>query len=116
MWVKIVVVAVVVCTGCNPSRGDGSGYSKAGQTKMKLMKYAYEAYPTWSAAHPDIGCPDKLSDLNEYMNDSDTNDAWGLPIKMMCGSGLPADARGFATVSTGEDGKEGTEDDLKSWE
>jgi hypothetical protein len=60
--------------------------------------------------------PDKITDLNEYMNSSDANDSWGRPIKMLCGPSLPAGARGLAVMSVGEDGKEGTEDDPKSWD
>jgi len=37
-------------------------------------------------------------------------------MKMMCGQTLPPGAKGLAVMSLGEDGKEGTEDDLKSWE
>src|SRR5882724_8677615 len=89
--------------------------SKVDTTKIKLKKYAFEAYPSWSAAHPDKACPDKLADLNEYMNNDDSNDSWGKPLKMLCGSNLPPGAKGLAVISAGEDGKEGTEDDLGSW-
>jgi prepilin-type N-terminal cleavage/methylation domain-containing protein len=90
--------------------------SKVDITKIKLKKYAFEAYPSWSASHPDKACPGNISELNEYMNGNDSNDAWGRPIKMMCGASLPAGAKGIAMASSGEDGKDGTEDDLKSWE
>jgi hypothetical protein len=90
--------------------------SKVKTTRIKLTQYANEAFPQWSASHPDKACPDKITDLNEYMNSSDANDSWGRPIKMLCGSSLPAGAKGLAVMSMGEDGKEGTEDDLKSWD
>src|SRR4051812_15050685 len=90
--------------------------SKVDLTKLKLKKYAFEAYPSWSASHPDKACPGNISELNEYMNSNDSNDAWGRPIRMMCGANMPAGAKGIALVSLGEDGKEGNEDDLKSWE
>jgi hypothetical protein len=35
---------------------------------------------------------------------------------MICGAVLPPGAKGIAVMSLGEDGKEGTADDLKSWE
>lgn len=90
--------------------------SKVKTTRIKLTQYANEAFPQWSASHPDKACPDKITDLNEYMNSSDANDSWGRPIKMLCGANLPAGARGLAVMSMGEDGKEGTDDDLKSWD
>lgn len=77
---------------------------------------SYEAYPSWSAAHPDRACPDRLAALNEYMNDNDLNDFWGRPLKMFCGTQLPAGANGLGVMSFGEDGREGTADDIDSWE
>lgn len=90
--------------------------SQIDATKIKISKYAFEAFPEWSAAHPDKACPDKLADLSEYMNGDDMNDAWGRPLKMLCGASLPPGARGLGVMSVGEDGKEGTADDLKSWD
>jgi hypothetical protein len=85
-------------------------------TRTKIQRLAFEAFPEWSAAHPDRACPDRLAELTEYMPDNDMTDAWGRPLKMMCGSILPPRARGIAVLSMGEDGKEGTDDDIKSWE
>jgi hypothetical protein len=97
-------------------RADPASGRLRAKTQVKLVLYAFEAYPPWSAAHPDKGCPDKLAELNEYIESSDTNDAWGRPLKMLCGASLPAGAKGIGVVSMGEDGKEGTDDDIKSWE
>lgn len=88
-------------------------------TRTKIREYAFEAFPTWAASHPDKACPNTLAELNEYMRDpnvSDVNDAWGRPMKMMCGAYLPPGAKGIAILSRGQDGKEGTEDDILSWE
>lgn len=90
--------------------------SKTDITKIKAKKYAFEAYPQWAISHPDKVCPDNLADLNEYMSEADTNDSWGRPFRMMCGAVLPPGAKGLAVMSAGEDGKEGTADDIKSWE
>jgi hypothetical protein len=85
-------------------------------TKFIVQQYAFEAFPQWAVTHPDRMCPDKLADLNEFINNSDGNDAWGRPLKMMCGAMLPPGAKGIAVMSNGEDGREGTKDDIKSWE
>jgi hypothetical protein len=85
-------------------------------TKSIVQQYAFEAFPQWAATHPDRMCPDKLADLIEFINNGDGNDAWGRPLKMMCGAILPPGAKGIAVMSNGEDGKEGTKDDIKSWE
>ncbi len=94
----------------------GHGDAKATQAKVDVEKYAFEAYPQWSMAHPDKACPDKLDDLNEYMNRKDLRDPWGNAFKMMCGASLPAGAKGVAILSFGPDGTEGTADDIKSWD
>jgi hypothetical protein len=56
------------------------------------------------------------SSSSARVNDKDSNDSWGKPRTMLCGTNLPAGVRGLAVTSTGEDGQEGTPDDLKSWE
>lgn len=50
------------------------------------------------------------------MNSKDDKDPFGNPYVIKCGGDLPAGASGIAVMSKGEDGKEGTSDDLKSWE
>jgi general secretion pathway protein G len=116
IMIVLAILALVMGLLVGPKVMKMFAESKVDTTKIKLKKYAYEAYPSWSAAHPDKACPGAIADLNEYMNGNDSNDSWGRPIKMMCGGNLPAGARGLAVMSMGEDGKEGTDDDLKSWE
>ena len=116
IMIVLAILALVMGLLVGPRVMKMFGESRVDTTKLKLKKYAFEAYPSWSTAHPDKGCPEKLSDLNEYMNNDDSNDSWGHPIKMLCGTNLPPGARGIAVMSSGEDGKEGTADDLKSWE
>lgn len=117
IMIVLAILALVMGLLVGPKVMKMFAGSKVDITKLKLKKYAYEAYPSWAASHPDKQCPDKIADLNEYMNDEkDSTDAWQHPIKMMCGASLPAGAKGLAVMSIGEDGKEGTEDDLKSWE
>ena len=116
IMIVLAILALVMALLVGPRVMKMFGEAKVDTTKLKVKKYAFEAYPAWAAAHGDKGCPEKLTDLNEYMNDSDINDAWGKPLKLMCGTSLPAGARGIAVMSVGEDGKEGTTDDIKSWE
>jgi prepilin-type N-terminal cleavage/methylation domain-containing protein len=116
IMIVLAILALVMGLLVGPAVMKQFGTSKVETTKIKLRKYAFEAYPSWSAAHPDKTCPEKLADLNEYMNDNDSNDAWGKPLKMFCGENLPPGAKGLAVMSNGEDGKEGTSDDVKSWE
>lgn len=83
---------------------------------LAVKKYAYEAYGEWSQAHPDKACPDKIEDLDQYMDTKHTTDPWGHPYRMFCGQNLPAGAKGgLAVMSVGPDGQDGTSDDIKSW-
>ena len=63
------------------------------------------------------GCP-QLSDLTEFMNSKDTKDPWGEEYVLKCGGDLPAGLSpgSIAVYSKGPDGKDGTGDDIKSWE
>ena len=91
--------------------------SKVDIAKATAKKYAYEAYGQWAQAHPSKACPEKMEDLSEFMNTSDAKDPWEQPYKMMCGPSAPAGVKGgVGIVSNGPDQKEGTEDDIKSWE
>ena len=115
IMIVLAILALVMGLVVGPRVMKMFGESKGDVAAATVKKYAYEAYPSWSAAHPDKGCPDKLEDLNEYMNNKDIKDPWGNNYKMMCGQSLPAGAKGLAVMSNGEDGKEGTADDVKSW-
>jgi general secretion pathway protein G len=83
--------------------------------KLAVGKLAGEAYPQWLARNPGQVCPAQLDDLAELTNKKDTKDPWGNDYKMLCSPSLPAGAKGIAILSLGPDGKEGTEDDIKSW-
>ena len=104
-----------------PPRSPGSaaqGLRRSNQDAAQLVvkKYAYEAFGEWSQAHPDKACPEKLEDLNQYMDRKDVLDPWGHPYAMFCGQNLPAGAKGgLAVMSSGADGRDGTDDDIKSW-
>ena len=114
IMIVLAIIALVMGLLVGPRVMKLFGQSKVDITKLKLNQYANEAFPSWSTNHPDKACPEKLTDLNEYMNSNDANDAWGRPLKLMCPP--PAGAKGIGVSSMGEDGKEGSPDDLKSWE
>ncbi len=116
IMIVLAILALVMGLVVGPRVMKMFGESKVDIAKATVKKYAFEAYPSWSAAHPDKACPEKLEDLNEYMNNKDAKDPWGGTYKMLCGPNLPAGAKGLAVESPGEDGKDGTADDIKSWE
>jgi len=79
-------------------------------TQIKLQKYVEEAYPAWLRAHPGQDCPRQLSELTEYMEDKDSHDAWGRPLRMRCSASWPG--KRLKVISYGRDG-ERSEDDVR---
>jgi len=116
IMIVLAILALVMGLVVGPRVMRMFSKSKDDIAGLTVKKYAYEAFGEWSQAHPDKACPDKLEDLSQYMDSKDVKDPWGNPYKMFCGQNLPAGAKGgLAVMSAGEDGKEGTEDDVKSW-
>ena len=58
-----------------------------------------------------------INEIVKYMNNKDdAKDPWGNDFMMLCGAQAPPAAEGFGILSKGKDGKQGTDDDVKSWE
>ncbi len=90
-------------------------FSEARVKTAFLMLKEYEgAYTRWVADN-EGDCPEKLEDLLKYTNKKDTKDPWGSAFIMKCGEGVPTDTH-FGVISVGPDKKEGTEDDIHSWD
>jgi general secretion pathway protein G len=116
IMIVLAILALVMGLVVGPRVMRMFGKSKVDIAQLTVKKYAFEAFGEWSQSHPDKACPEKLEDLTQYMDSKDVKDPWGNPYKMFCGQNLPAGAKGgLAVMSAGEDGKEGTEDDVKSW-
>jgi hypothetical protein len=49
------------------------------------------------------------------MNSDDTDDYWGRPLRLVCFHDMPAGTAGIVVMSKGEDGADGTNDDIASW-
>lgn len=113
--IVLAILAVVIGFLFGPQIMQMFGESKVKTTQLMVQKLAFEAYPRWAMDNQAI-CPKSLDDLARYTNNQETNDAWGKPLVMLCGDRAPAEANGFGILSVGEDGKQGTEDDIKSWE
>lgn len=87
--------------------------------QMMVKQVADQAYPQWSLNNPGEDCPSSINDLQKYMNNpkKEIKDPWGQALVMLCGSDAPEGvSTGFAVLSKGKDKKQGTEDDIKSWE
>ncbi len=116
---RAAALIVLLCV-CKSNDGDARDPKRAKAqhdlAQLTVEKYAYEAFPQWAMQHPDKACPAKLAELDEYMSAKDRDDPWGHPYAMKCGANLPPGAKGIAVYSFGEDGKDGTCDDVQSWD
>ncbi|MGE0546850.1 MAG: prepilin-type N-terminal cleavage/methylation domain-containing protein [Kofleriaceae bacterium] len=115
IMIVLAILALVMGLVVGPRVMKMFGKGKVDIAKIEMQKYAYEAYPQWAQSNPQKSCPESLSALSEFMDKQNTKDPWGTEYKMFCGANLPAGAKGLAVMSFGEDLKEGTEDDLKTW-
>ncbi len=78
-----------------------------------VKKLAYESYPQWASRPANTGkCP-TVQQLAEY--GGSVKDPFGEEYVIKCND-LPAGAVGIAVLSKGEDKREGTGDDIKSWD
>ncbi len=117
IMIVLAILALVMGLVVGPRVMKLFAESKVDIAKMTVQDFTYKAFPLWQRSHSDKGCPDRLEDISEYMDKKDTKDPWGNPYKMLCGQNLPAGVKGgMAVMSPGPDGKEGTEDDIRSWE
>jgi len=116
IMIVLAILALVMGLVVGPRVIELFTKAKGDITQLKVKKYAHEAYPQWvmSAGKQ---CPDKLEDLNPYMNSHKGGiDEWGHPLEMLCGTSLPPHVHGFAVRSLGKDGQPNTADDVTSWE
>jgi general secretion pathway protein G len=116
IMIVLAILALVMGLLVGPKLINMFERSKIDLTRIKLNQYANEAFSHWAIAHPGKVCPESLSDLDAEMNSKDSNDSWGRPLKMLCGADLPPGSKRFAVMSVGADGKEGTDDDIRSWD
>lgn len=92
----------------------GEAETKVAETEAK--KYAFDAYTRWKMSNPGKGCPDSLDELNKYVGKKEATDPWGGAYTMFCGEDAPQGSNGFGVQSKGPDKKDGTEDDIRSWD
>jgi general secretion pathway protein G len=115
IMIVLAILALIMGLVVGPAVMRMLGDSKVQIAKTAVHKIAYEAYPMWLSANPGQSCP-TIDSLGPYMNKKDQVDPWNEPYRLFCGASLPEGAHGVAVVSSGEDGKPNTADDIKSWQ
>jgi hypothetical protein len=88
--------------------------SKRELARVQVRKIANELYLRWRIAAA-RDCPEGIAEL---IKDEPglAADPWGAPFRITCGPGAPPSVNGLGAFSVGPDGKEGTADDVTSWE
>jgi prepilin-type N-terminal cleavage/methylation domain-containing protein len=116
MMIVLAIIAVVMGLLVGPRVIESWNRAQEDTTKLLVTKLANEAYPQWTMTTRKA-CPDTLLDLQRYSNQKGTKDQWDNELVMLCGDDVPESAyAAFVVLSTGPDGKQGTSDDIKSWE
>lgn len=115
IMIVLAIIAVVMGFLVGPRVMRMFQESKVDTTTMLVKQIANQAYPEWTMATSEQ-CPSSLKDLEKYRNSKSTKDGWGNELIMLCGDNAPEGAMGIAILSKGPDGKQGSEDDIKSWE
>ncbi len=91
--------------------------SKEDSQRIMVRQYVNEGFLTWSRRNMSKGCPSALTEVATEIDRKDTKDLWGHELLWFCGDNLPPGAKGgFAVMSVGPDGQQGTADDIKSWD
>ncbi len=122
---EILVVLAILATVMGLLFGtaikDALFESKEKTTHLGVMELAQKGYLQWNLKTNEA-CPENLAAIAKYTNAFDdatkVQDAWGHDLIMFCGdnAGDLPEGQQFGVLSMGADGKQGTEDDIKSWE
>jgi hypothetical protein len=108
--VAYLLCALIVAPSACPGHNCG-GMEDIAITGVK--KLAFESYPQWATRPKNAGqCP-TVEQLAEY--GGSVKDPWGQPYRVRCAD-LPPGAVGIAVWSNGVDRREGTPDDIRSWD
>ena len=113
IMIVLAIIALVMGLLVGPKVLQGIRSAKR-KTAWMMTKEYEGAFTRWSADNEE-GCPAQLDDLLKYTNKKDTKDPWGSKYAMKCGEGAPEGTE-FGVYSAGADKKDGTADDIKSWE
>jgi general secretion pathway protein G len=113
IMIVLAIIGLIMGVLVGPKVMQSFADAKIKTAFIQLKEYE-GAYTRWVADN-EGECPENLDALLKYTNKKDVKDSWGMPYVMKCGEGVPTDSK-FGVISFGPDKKEGTEDDLHSWD
>ncbi|KAB2906820.1 MAG: prepilin-type N-terminal cleavage/methylation domain-containing protein [Kofleriaceae bacterium] len=113
IMIVLAILALVMGLLVGPQVMKLFSEGKGDIARAGVKKLAYESYPQWASRPANTGkCP-TIQQLAEY--GGSVKDPFGEEYVIKCND-LPAGAVGIAVYSKGEDKREGTGDDIKSWD
>jgi len=113
IMIVLTIIGLVMGVFVGPAVFKALFQAKEDIARAQAKQLAGKTYQMWTHDH-DGSCPERIEDLAKYEGKKELKDPWGSPYTMRC-EGLPEDVP-FGIVSAGPDKKEGTPDDINSWE
>ncbi|HEY1548462.1 MAG TPA: type II secretion system protein [Kofleriaceae bacterium] len=114
IMIVLAIIALVMGLVVGPKIMAHYRSSERNVARMTVHRYAEQDYPTWLVEHPSERCPDSLAQIS--LSSAPPADPWGTDYKMYCGTDAPRDDINFGAASFGEDHREATRDDIRSWD
>jgi prepilin-type N-terminal cleavage/methylation domain-containing protein len=113
IMIVLAILALVMGLPVGPQVLKLFAQGKEDIARAGTRKLANESYPQWVSRPANTGkCP-TVQQLAEY--GGSVKDPFGQDYVVKC-TDLPPGAIGIAVISKGADQREGTDDDLKSWD
>ena len=102
----IVTITLVERAFIAPLDDAATERTEIAQARAIARAYVDVGVPAWVVTHPDYPCPQRLAELDVFVDRRDTLDPWGRPMQGYCSTGV------YRVVSAGPDGTHGTGDDI----
>jgi prepilin-type N-terminal cleavage/methylation domain-containing protein len=113
IMIVLAILALVMGLVVGPKVYQHYRDSEREVARLAVHRYADQDFPTWAMQHPAEQCP---TDLATVSASERTDDPWGTPYQMYCGQTAPRPDVAFGAASFGDDRREATPDDIRSWE
>jgi len=112
IMIVLAIIALVMGLLVGPKVMEHFHTSERKIATLAVHQLADEDYPMWAVAHPSEPCPRGVAELSG----NTTTDPWGSTYKLHCGPTAPQPDLAFGASSFGEDRREATADDIRSWD
>jgi prepilin-type N-terminal cleavage/methylation domain-containing protein len=108
MMIVLAIIALIMGVLVGPKLIGLFHHSQRDIAQMAVTKFADQDYPMWALQHPSTPCPSTLAEIEH----KPPVDPWGVAYKGYC---APVTDVPFGAASFGDDRREATADDIRSW-